>query len=297
MLERAGARFWVSIVAGAIAFPVAAVVLLAVWLIRFQIVTPSTSAEPSRVAVAAASPVSPVQQKVESPVPPQRGAVTESIASPPTAPTPEPSSTMPTLGNASSADTDRAQQALPQETLPQEILPQDARLQDALAQLAQPPVPSTMAAEPAAVEPAEPDAGVASPVPVPVEVAKALAPEETAKPLPPETVGERFAPAVETKAPDFTPALSVFATLAVVPPKLGTAYADPNQDGLTKPATPKLSEPISGPVPLPRPKPRVAANLPVAPVNAGNVNRWLPPSPSARPVGSNSPPRTAPAPR
>ena len=281
MLERAGARLWVSIVAGVVALPVAAVVLLAAWVIRVQIVAPPTPGDPRPVTVAAALPISPVQQKIEAAVPPQRGAVTESIERPPTALTPEPSSTMPTPGNASSAEADRVQ-----ETPPQETLPQDARLQDALAQLALPPVPPTVAAEPAAVEPAEPNVGVASPMPAQLEAAK---------PLPPETVGERFAPALDVKAPDFTPALSVFATLAVVPPKLGTAYADPAQDASTsKSAALERSEPISGPIPLPRRKPRVAANLPVAPVTATNVNRWLP---SPRPIGSNSPPRTAPAPR
>ena len=146
MLEHASARLWVSIVAGAIAFPVAAVLLLAAWVIRVQIVAPPTSAEPTRVTVAAAPYISPVQQKVEAAAPLQRGAVTESIALPPTAPRPEPSSTMPTLGNASSAEADRVQKALPQETPPQEALPHDARLQDALAQLALPPVPPTTAA-------------------------------------------------------------------------------------------------------------------------------------------------------
>jgi hypothetical protein len=293
MLERAGARFWVSVIAGAVAFPVAAVVLLAVWLIRFQIVTPPTPTNPSPVTVAAASPV---RQKVEAAAPPQRAAATEPVAPPTTAPSPEPASAVPTPDNASPV-----QAALPQAASPrpaaQEAPPLDALPSVSPIVTAKAAVPESAVPEPAALEPAKPDVATVSPMPAQLDVAKSLPAEEVAKAMPPETVGERFAPALESKAPDFTPALSVFATLAVAPPKLGAAYADPSQDGSTKPATPKLSEPISGPVPLPRPKPRVAANLPVAPVNAGNVNRWLPPSPLSRPVGSNSPPRTAPAPR
>ena len=302
MLERAGARFWVSIVAGAIAFPVAAVVLLAVVIIRAQIAGPVLT-DPAAVTVAAAPPISSLQKKIEAAEPPQRVAATEPVAPPTTAPSPEPASVVPMPDNASPAEVDRAQAALPKAALPQAAPPQDpppqaAVPQEAPPQDASPSVSPIVTAKPAvpesaALEPAKSDTGAAS-VPTQVEAAKSLPAEEVAKALPPETVGERFAPALETKAPDFTPALSVFATFAAVPPKLGTAYADPTRDGSTKPAPPTLSEPISGPVPLPRPKPRVAANHPVAPVNASNVSR-VPPSPL--PVGSSSPPRTAPAPR
>jgi len=87
-------------------------------------------------------------------------------------------------------------------------------------------------------------------------------------PPPPATVAEPVAPAPDAKAPEFASASSLFATLALVPPTLGRAspaYADPTQDTFSsvspmmtaKPATLELSEPISGPVPLPKPKPHV----------------------------------------
>ena len=311
MLERASARLWVSIVAGAIAFPVAAIVLLAVWLIRFQIVTPPTPTNPSPVTVAAASPNSLVRQKVDAAAPPQRAAAAELVARPTTEPSQEPTSAAPIPDNASPAQAALPQLALPQAVAPQPApqdppsqaaVPQEAPPQDASPSVsrivtAKPAVPEPAVPQSAALEPARQDTGAVSPMPTQVEAAKSLPAEEVAKTLPPDTVGERFAPALDAKAPDFTPALSVFATLAVAPPKLGTAYADPNQDGsISKPATPKLSEPISGPVPLPRPKPRLAGNLPVAPVSATNSSR-VPPSSLPRPVGSNSPPRTAPATR
>jgi hypothetical protein len=199
MLERAGARLWVSIVAAVIIFPAAAVLLLAAWAIRVQIAVP-TRTEPSPVTLAAAPPISPVQENV-------RATVTEPVALPPKAT--EPSSTRPTPGGAPPADADRAQAALPS---------------------------------------------------APVQV-------EAAVPPPPATVAEPVAPAPDAKAPGPASASSLFATLAVVPPILGRgspAYADPTQDTFSsvspmagKPAALEFSEPISGPVPLPKPKPHV----------------------------------------
>ena len=91
MLERAGARLWVSIVAAVNIFPAAAVLLLAAWAIRVQIAVPMRT-DPSAVTLAAAPPISPVQvkveEKVEAAVPPRRATATEPIALPPQAPEP-----------------------------------------------------------------------------------------------------------------------------------------------------------------------------------------------------------------
>ena len=148
------------------------------------------------------------------------------------------------IGNASSAQADRAQDTLPS-------------------------LPPMMAAKTAALEPV-------SPMPAQVEAA-----------LPPPAQIEPVVPATDAKAPEFASALSLFATLAVVPPILGraSAYTDPTQDALlsvspvmaTKPATLELT----APVPLPKPKPHVTV------VQAG---RAVPlPLPRPRPVGSNPP--------
>jgi hypothetical protein len=250
MPERAVARLWVSIVAAVIIVPAAVVLLLAAWVIRVQIARPML-ADPSAVTVAAAPPISPVQEKVEAAVPAQRATAIEPVALPPQAP--EPSSTMPTLGEASRADADRAQDALPS------VFPMPA-------------------AKLAALEPPEPIAGAASPKPAQVEAAV---------PPPPATVAEPVAPAPDAKAPEFASAASLFATLAVVPPILGRAspaYADPTQDTFSsvtsimtaKPAALEVAEPISGPVPLPKPKPHVTV---------AHVNRAVPlPRPRPEPI-------------
>jgi len=241
MLERAGTRLWVSIVAAVIIFPAAVVLLLAAWAIHVQIALPMLT-NPRPVTLATAPPSASVQEKVEAALPPQRATVTEPIALPPNAP--EPSSTRPTPGEASPTDADRAQDALPS-------------------------VSPMMAAKSAALEPSEAVADAASPM---------LAQVEAAAPPPPATVAEPVAPAPDAKAPEPASALSLFATLALVPPILGRAspaYADPTQDTFSsvpplmtaKPATLELSKPISGPVPLPRPKPRVTV---------AHVNRALP---------------------
>jgi len=241
MLERAGTRLWVSIVAAVIIFPAAVVLLLAAWAIHVQIALPMRT-NPRPVTLAAAPPSAPVQEKVEAALPPQSATVTEPIALPPNAP--EPSSTRPTPGEASPTDADRAQDALPS-------------------------VSPMMAEKPAALEPAEAVADAASPMPAQVEAAA---------PPPPATAAEPVAPAPDAKAPEPASALSLFATLAVVPPILGRAspaYADPTQDTFSsvspmmaaKPATLESSEPISGPIPLPKPKPHVAV---------AHVNRAMP---------------------
>jgi hypothetical protein len=231
MSERGSARLWVSIVAAVLIFPTAVVLLLAAWAIHVQIAVPILT-DPSPVRLAAAPAMSPVQEKVEAAASAQRATVTEPVAPPPKAP--EPSSTLPTLAEASPADAGRAQGALSSAS-------------------------PKMVAKSGAPEPAEPVAGAVSPTPAQVEAAV---------PPSPATAAEPVAPAPDAKPHEFASASSLFATLAVVPPILGRAspaYADPTQDTFSsappviaaKRATPELSESISGPIPLPKPKPLV----------------------------------------
>jgi len=262
MSERAGARLWVWIVAAVLIFPTAVVLLLAAWAIRIQIALPMLT-DPGHDRHAAAPAISPVQEKAqekaEAAVPPQHATVAEPIALPPQAP--EPSSTMPTLAEASPADADRAKDALPSAS-------------------------PMMATKPNAPEAAEPVTGAVSPTPQ-VEAAApppaATAQAEAAEPPPAATAAEPAAPAPNAKAPEFASASSLFARLAVVPPPIlgraSPAYADPTQDTFSslspmvaaKPATPELS----GSVPLPKPKPHVAV---------AQVSRAVPlPRPRPRP--------------
>ena len=220
MLERAGARLWVWIAATVIVFPVAAVILLAAWVIRVQIARPML-ADPSPVTLAATAPISPAQEKVEAATSPQRVAPIEPVALPPQARTSEPSSTAPILGEAASASADRFQDAFPS-------------------------APPMIAAKPAAIEPSEPTAGAVSPMPAQVEAA---AP-------PPATVARPIAPAADakapdTKAPEFASALTSSAPLAVAPPRLGDgpAYADPTQDTLPS-ASPTMPTKLATPQPV-----------------------------------------------
>src|SRR5690242_16182739 len=98
MLERAGARLWVSIVAAVVIFPTAVVLLLAAWAIHVQIALPKlTDPSPIRLAAAPAN-------SVKAAEPPRRATVTEPIALPQA---PEPSSTMPILAEARPAEADR----------------------------------------------------------------------------------------------------------------------------------------------------------------------------------------------
>ena len=238
MLERAGARFWISIVAAVLIFPTAVVLLLAAWAIHVQIALP-TFTESSAVRLAAAPAVAPMQEKVAAAVPPQRAMVTEPVAPPPQAP--EPSSSMPTPAEMYPTDADRAENVSPSAS-------------------------PTVTAKP---EAPERPSGPVSPMPEQVEAAV---------PPPPATAAtEPVVPEPDAKAREFASASSLFATLAAVPPILGRtspAYADPTQDTFssaspmttTKPALSELSEPISSPVPLPKPKPHATVALASRPV-------------------------------
>ena len=115
-----------------------------------------------------------------------------------------------------------------------------------------------MPAKPAEVEPSEPIAG-----PVPPVLDQAEAPAPQMRHQPPE-MAEVVAALPDAKASELAS-----APPAVAPPMLGDAhpaYSDPAQDISTvvfpvmpaKPAAVEPSEPIEGPIPLPRSKPRVS---------------------------------------
>jgi hypothetical protein len=89
---------------------------------------------------------------------------------------------------------------------------------------------------------------------------------ETEAPQPPAAMAETTTLPPVSDRPAST--LPMFATLAVVPPSLGSAppapaYADPGRDAapalpsimVDEPAAVEAGEPIAGPVPLPRTKP------------------------------------------
>jgi hypothetical protein len=232
MLERAGARFWISIVAAVLIFPTAVVLLLAAWAIHVQIALP-TFTESSPVRLAAAPAVAPMQEKVAAAVPPQHATVTEPLAPPPQAP--EPSSSMPTPAEISPTDADRAENVSPSAspTAPERpsgpVSPMPAQVEAAA-----PPPPATAATEPVVPEP---DAKAR-------EFASASSLFATLAAVPP--ILGRTSPAYADPTQDTFSSASPMTT--------------------TKPALSELSEPISSPVPLPKPKPHATVALASRPV-------------------------------
>jgi hypothetical protein len=99
MRKRADTRFWISIFASAIVFPLAAIATFTVWFIRLEL-PPPAEATPNPVMLAVHHPNSPVRAPAEAAVMPPPKAIAEPAAPPPTARTPEPLSTMPVLGTA-----------------------------------------------------------------------------------------------------------------------------------------------------------------------------------------------------
>jgi hypothetical protein len=222
MLERADARLWFSMIAIASAVPAVVFVISAIWFMRFYFAPPT---------ILAAAPLGPsALAQVEVAVPPSPAA--EPVAPLLAAQTPKPLSTMPMLGDAHPAYSDPAQDI---STVVSPVMP----------------------AKPAAVEPSEPIAG-----PVPPVLAQAEAPAPQMRHQPTE-MAEVVAALPDAKASELAS-----APPAVAPPMLGDAhpaYSDPAQDISTvvspvmpaKPAAVEPSEPIEGPIPLPRPQPRV----------------------------------------
>jgi hypothetical protein len=221
MLERADARLWFPMIGIGSAVPAVVFAISAIWFVRFYI------APPTILAAAPLGQSALAQVKVAVPPP---AAVP--VAPRPAAQTPKPLSTMPRLGDAHPAYSDPAQDI---STV----------------------VSAAMSAKPAALEPSEPIAD-----PVPQALAQTDAPAPQLRQQPTETAE------VVAALPDAEASEHASAPPAVAPRMLGDAhpaYSDPAQDISTvvsaavsaKPAALEPSEPIEGPIPLPRRKPHV----------------------------------------
>lgn len=110
MRKHADTRFWISIMAPAFVFPVAAIAMFTVWFIRLDL-PPPTIAIPSPTILAVTRPVPPALTQVEAAAAQPLEAVAEPAAPPPAAQTPELSSITPVLGNAPPAYADSARDA------------------------------------------------------------------------------------------------------------------------------------------------------------------------------------------
>jgi hypothetical protein len=217
MLERADARLWFPMIGITSAVPAIVFAISAIWFMRFYFAPPT---------ILAAAPLGPsVLAQVEVAVP-------TAAAPPPAAQIPKPLSTMPRLGDAHPAYSDPAQD---------------------ISTVVSP----AMSAKPAALEPSEPIAD-----PVPPALAQTEAPASQLRQQPTD------AAEVVAALPDAKASELASAPPAVAPRTLDDAhpaYSDPAQDISTvvspamsaKPAALEPSEPIEGPIPLPRRKPRV----------------------------------------
>ena len=228
MLERADARLWFAMMSTACAVPAVVFVISAAWFMYFDFAPPIILGVP---------PLGPsMLAKVEAAAPPPPAA--EPVAPPLTAQTQEPLSTIPMLGDAHPASSDPAQDS---STVESPVMP----------------------AKPAALEPSEPITGAVPPV---LTQAEAPAPQPKLQPT--------EMPEVVVAPPDAKATELVSAPPAQTPKPLSTMpvlddahpdYSDPAQGSSTiessvmpaKPAALEPSEPIAGPIPLPRPKPRV----------------------------------------
>ncbi len=221
MLERADTRLWFSMIGIASAVPAVVFAISAIWFMRFYF------APPTILAAAPRGPSALAQVAVAVPPP---AAVP--VALPLAAQTPKPLSTMPRLGDAHPAYFD------PVQDISTDVSP-------------------VMSAEPAAREPSKPIAG-----PVPLALAQAEAPAPQLRQQLTE-MAEAVAALPDAKASE-----PASAPPAMAPRMLGDAhpaYSDPAPDISTvvspvmsaKPAAREPSEPIEGPIPLPRRKPRV----------------------------------------
>jgi hypothetical protein len=151
------------------------------------------------------------------------------------------------------------------------------------------PSPMVLAAAPAAPPAKVQVEATALELPNPVPAA-----EPTARP--PAAEPSVRPPAAE--APEPTPALPMFASLAAAPPTptVGVppaAFADRALDRsttmmmMTEPSTLEPGKPIAGPIPMPRPKPRISVALVTEPV----------PLPRARPIEDSPAPEILPVDR
>jgi hypothetical protein len=214
MLERAQVRFWAPVIASAGFFPVLAFLMLGKWYLGLYFAAPTELATVPNVAPVRA----PVEVAVAA-VPP--AALAEPLLAPPSAQTPEPSTTMSLEGDARPANFYPAQAAAPGKS-------------------------DAMSSEPVALEPA-----MAMPVSNPPVGPQTEAPAPPTEQHLPETMTEASAPPTDEKAPEFTSALPMFATFAVAPPTQFTVEKPiPLPRSKPKAARVSRTEPLQPPQPI-----------------------------------------------
>jgi hypothetical protein len=110
MRKRADTRFWISIIASAFVFPVAAIAMFTVWFVRLQSLPPTITV-PSPAMLAATRPIPPVRAQVETAATPRLEAVAEPAAPSPAAQTSVRLATMPVLGSSPRVSADPVRDA------------------------------------------------------------------------------------------------------------------------------------------------------------------------------------------
>jgi nicotinate-nucleotide--dimethylbenzimidazole phosphoribosyltransferase len=244
MIERQEVRLWFSMIATAGGVPAFVLVTWTIWFVCFDLAPPT-------MLVAAPRHSSGLVQ-AKGTIPPPSAA--KPVVAPLTAQTPKPLSTMPMAGDAP-AYADPAQPVLAQAEAPTsqvrqqptEVVAAPPDAKESAVASAPPTVAPPMAGDaPANADPAQPI------------LVQAKAPTPQVRQQPTEFVAA---------APDAKASVVASAPPTVAPPMAGDApaYPDAAQDISivvssvmpVQPAALEPSEPIEGPIPLPRPKPRV----------------------------------------
>jgi hypothetical protein len=152
MRKRGDTRFWISIIASAFVFPVAAIAMFAVWFIRFDFPLP-TDARPSPALLAATPSVPSGRKQVEAAVTLPLTAIAAPAATSPVTRTPEALSTMLVLGNARPVTADPVQDVstaesprMPVEPVAEPISPQPKQPAEEMPESAA-PQPDTKVSE------------------------------------------------------------------------------------------------------------------------------------------------------
>ena len=248
MIEREDVRLWFSMIATVGGVPAFVLLIWAIWFVWFDL------APPTMFVTAPRGSLGLVHAKATKPPPSAAKPVAPALA----AQTLKPSSTTPMAGDAH-AYADPAQPVLAQAEAPAPPLRQ----------------------QPTEVVLAPPDAKASEVASAPPTVAPPMAGEVPAYPDPAQPVlAEVEAPAPELRhqpmggvaaLPDAkaSKVASAPPTVALPIPSDAPGYPNPAQDISTvvssvmpaQPAALKLSEQIEGPIPLPRPKPRVIAHV------------------------------------